>query len=361
MTVHLSENIRHHRKALGLTQEQLAEAMGVTVGAVSKWESGASTPEITLIMELAEFFETSVDVLLGFERQSGTLESTVQQLHELCVQKEFHTAFRISEKSLQKYPNSFPVVYECAMLHYLFGLEKKNNDAFHRSQELFSRALELIDQNQDPDISPVSIRNFIAQCYLSRGDSAKALELLKANNIEGINSGVIGIELAKDKDTCQEALRHLTKALLLADNLLIEFCSGFVNACFHLGRFQEALDFTQLLLQFESGLKKPRKTSYHDKIHPLLLYLCACASWKLGDPAGAKTHLRSARERALFFDESPDYTANNLNYTSFDKTAAAYDNLGPTAWEALMHLMEENREEFPQLLDLWEELNHEEA
>lgn len=42
MTVYLSENIRNHRKALGLTQEQLAEAMGVTVGAVSKWESGVS-------------------------------------------------------------------------------------------------------------------------------------------------------------------------------------------------------------------------------------------------------------------------------------------------------------------------------
>lgn len=361
MTVYLSENIRNHRKALGLTQEQLAEAMGVTVGAVSKWESGASTPEITLIMELAEFFETSVDVLLGFERQSGTLENMVKQLHQLRLQKEFETAFPISEKALQKFPNSFSVVYECATLYHLYGLEKTNNDALIRSQELFYRALELIDQNEDPDISPVSIRIVIAQGYLNRGETAKALELLKANNIEGINNGTIGTELAKDKTTCQEALLYLTKALILADNLLIEFCNGFVNACFHLNRFQEALDFTQLLLQFESGLQKPGKRSYHDKIHALLLYLCACASWRLGDPDGAKYHLRAAREKARFFDECPDYTANNLKYTTFDKPAAAYDNLGPTAWEGLTHLIEENRDEFPELLNLWEELNREQA
>ena len=42
MKILLAENIRFFRKASGLTQEQLAEAMGVTVGAVSKWESGVS-------------------------------------------------------------------------------------------------------------------------------------------------------------------------------------------------------------------------------------------------------------------------------------------------------------------------------
>ena len=42
MQIHLHESIRAKRKALGLTQEQLAEAMGVSIGAVSKWESGVS-------------------------------------------------------------------------------------------------------------------------------------------------------------------------------------------------------------------------------------------------------------------------------------------------------------------------------
>ena len=42
MRLTLSDNIRSCRKTMGFTQEQLAEAMNVTVGAVSKWESGVS-------------------------------------------------------------------------------------------------------------------------------------------------------------------------------------------------------------------------------------------------------------------------------------------------------------------------------
>ena len=40
----LGERIRMHRRRLGYTQEQLAEALGVTVGAVSKWETDSTTP-----------------------------------------------------------------------------------------------------------------------------------------------------------------------------------------------------------------------------------------------------------------------------------------------------------------------------
>ena len=42
MKLSIAENIRSYRRDMRLTQEQLAEALGVTVGAVSKWESGVS-------------------------------------------------------------------------------------------------------------------------------------------------------------------------------------------------------------------------------------------------------------------------------------------------------------------------------
>ena len=57
MEITLSENIRKFRKERRLTQEQLAEVMGVTTGAVHKWESGLSVPDISLIVELADFFD----------------------------------------------------------------------------------------------------------------------------------------------------------------------------------------------------------------------------------------------------------------------------------------------------------------
>lgn len=55
-TLNISENIirlRHERK---LTQEQLADFIGVTKASVSKWETGQSTPDITILPQLAAFF-----------------------------------------------------------------------------------------------------------------------------------------------------------------------------------------------------------------------------------------------------------------------------------------------------------------
>ncbi|MDE6212510.1 MAG: helix-turn-helix domain-containing protein [Lachnospiraceae bacterium] len=59
MKSRLAENIKAFRKERKMTQEQLAEAMGVTVGAVYKWESDQSNPDLNLIIELADLFEVS--------------------------------------------------------------------------------------------------------------------------------------------------------------------------------------------------------------------------------------------------------------------------------------------------------------
>lgn len=60
--------IRDRRLALGLTQQQLAEKLGVTDKAVSKWERSVSYPDITLLRELAAALEVSVTELLAGER-----------------------------------------------------------------------------------------------------------------------------------------------------------------------------------------------------------------------------------------------------------------------------------------------------
>ncbi len=63
MERNLAENIRNARKSIGLTQEQLAEKRGITLGTISKWEREASEPEISYLMELADILRTSMDAL----------------------------------------------------------------------------------------------------------------------------------------------------------------------------------------------------------------------------------------------------------------------------------------------------------
>ena len=61
----LNENIMALRKAKGITQEELAVALGVSNQAVSKWESAQTCPDISLLSVLADYFEVSIDELMG--------------------------------------------------------------------------------------------------------------------------------------------------------------------------------------------------------------------------------------------------------------------------------------------------------
>jgi len=61
----LGKRIMHHRKRLNLTQDQLAEKLGITPQAVSKWENDLSCPDITMLPKLAAIFGITTDQLLG--------------------------------------------------------------------------------------------------------------------------------------------------------------------------------------------------------------------------------------------------------------------------------------------------------
>lgn len=61
----LSENIKHLRKAKGLSQQELAVKLNVVRQTVSKWEQGLSVPDSDLLIALSDALETPVSVLLG--------------------------------------------------------------------------------------------------------------------------------------------------------------------------------------------------------------------------------------------------------------------------------------------------------
>ena len=183
MELSLSENIRKMRKERKLTQEKLAEALGVTVGAVYKWEAGLSQPELELIMEMADFFDTSVDVLLGYRMQDNRLEALTKRITELCRTMD-PAALTEIEKTLAKYPNSFRLVYESAGIYLAFGASNNDKTQLRRALELLEQARILLPQNDDPRISEASICNNMATAYLKLGECEKGLQLLKDHMAE---------------------------------------------------------------------------------------------------------------------------------------------------------------------------------
>ena len=79
MNIKLGEKIRALRKSRNVSQEVLAQYLGVSFQAVSKWENGDNLPDVTLVPAIAMFFDVSTDELFDFNR----LE-TEQKLSFLC-------------------------------------------------------------------------------------------------------------------------------------------------------------------------------------------------------------------------------------------------------------------------------------
>lgn len=79
----MGEIIAQKRKEVGMTQAELAEYIGVSKPAVSKWESGYSLPDITLLPVLASFFDISIDELMGHQPQMN--EKNIDLIHEKLI------------------------------------------------------------------------------------------------------------------------------------------------------------------------------------------------------------------------------------------------------------------------------------
>ena len=352
--MYLSENIRTFRKQRRLTQEQLAEVLGVTTGAVYKWEAGLSQPELGMILELADFFDTSVDVLLGYEMKDNRLEATVARLRR-CRWEKDRMGLAEAEKALKKYPNSFDVVYCSAALFRTFGVEGGKRTLLLRAQALLERALLLLPQNTDPKLSESVLRGELAETYLSLGDAEQAVALLRRHNAGGHYDDQIGLILAADCNRPAEAMPFLSRALLQSVVTLTRVGMGYVNVYFKSERYAQAEALLRWTIGTLSGLKDGNAPCFLDKIVAMFLVCLAHAQSAQGEAAAAKEALRRARALAEAFDRSPDYRPDALRFIAPGEQAGVYDDFGSSALEHIrktVALMEDEG-----LTGLWEALD----
>lgn len=356
MKIHISENIRAMRKGCKLTQEQLAEALGVTVGAVSKWESAMSVPDISTIIGLAEFFDTSVDVLLGYESPKGGVEKTRETLRTMRQQKLFDDGMREAEKALKKYPNLFDIVYECAMLYAVGGRERKSTKECHRAIELYEQALEMLSQNTNPNIGDIGIRREMANLYIAMGEAETGIAILRKSNIRGINDAVIGYALASVSHQPEEALPFLSRAMIdTVLNQMQELSIGFYNAYLDLGQEEEAIYAAEWYAEILRGLRMPGEASFLDKLEAIGLCRVVALSMKRGNREKALQALRRAVMLARRFDENPQYKMSGIRFFHGSGQETAYDDFGTSTLEGLHQQITANPETRNEMQRLWEE------
>ncbi len=124
MDIKLGANIAALRKSKGMTQEQLASAVGVSPPAVSKWETDASCPDIALLCPLARALGTNVDTLLQFEAALSEEELTlrINEIVEVARTKDCQSAEAMLQKLLRTYPSSSSLKYHAAAVLDVFAM-----------------------------------------------------------------------------------------------------------------------------------------------------------------------------------------------------------------------------------------------
>lgn len=359
MTEKIGTNIRALRKSRALTQEQLAEAIGVTGGAVYKWEARLSTPDLETLMELADFFGVSVDALLGFELQGQSVDALIARMEAMQREKDDAHAVAEAEKALRRYPNNFRVAYYCARLFRNAALARpeKREGYGRRALELFQRALALIDQNTDPQIGLLNLQIQIADVYVLVGEYDKAVQLLKQNNQNGENNASIGRILASSCRRAEEGLPYLSAALYDHMAALYEVVIGFANAYSLTQEDDQSIALMLWFMETCKGLRQPGKSSCLDRWDAGMLLACAETAANKGDWQAARHYLTQAREAALKFDAAPVYGMEHLKFNCGSSEHRAYGPMGETALEELRRHLLHDDEAGQLLIPIWEEIN----
>ncbi len=214
--------IQDRRKALGLTQEQIAEYLGVTTPAVNKWEKGSTCPDILLLPPLARLLKIDLNTLFDFNGNMSRQELILfcKEIHETVLTDGFEAAFSLAQAKLREYPNNDTLLHNLALqmqgLLATAGLGEnesvtylKQIDAWYEqltqskeevirngacymlasraiSNKQFEKAQEYLDQMPNRNDTPDK-RMLQATIYLNQDRAEDAAELLERTLMTSIN------------------------------------------------------------------------------------------------------------------------------------------------------------------------------
>lgn len=212
------EILRQRRLALGLTQEQLAQRLGVSAPAVNKWERNNSYPDITLLPPLARLLEVDLNTLLSFQEELTEEEigAFANVLGERAQQEGCEAAFRLARDKLREYPNSDLLAYTAAqILDGALVLWKRGENDPEREQAWKGEILALYRRcadSGDRRVRERAERMLISQ-YMAQGELEQAEEQLARLPQEDRERPMLEAMLRRKQKRSEEAWPILEREL----------------------------------------------------------------------------------------------------------------------------------------------------
>ena len=232
--IKLGEKIKSLRKQRNISQEVLADYLGVTFQAVSKWETETAMPDVALIPAIASFFGISTDELFDYDR----LENE-KKVEEICreawkyISCEGTRAEEILREGLKRFPGN-----DVILICLLYAINTPE-----RADEVISLCQSLLESTSDISIK-YDVLRILAGAYKTVGDYSHAKDTIE--QIPEIYFSKLGVaaELLEGEDRFQAAMEH--RSVAFGD--LLKMCGILADHYAALGERDKAKTQLELAL-----------------------------------------------------------------------------------------------------------------
>ena len=184
MLICLGENIRALRVARGITQEQFGYEMGVSAQAVSRWENAITYPDITMLPTIADFFDVTLDQLMGRGRELSSSERNAffKEVNRMRSCGAFDDMLEAYNEALHRHPNDAYLLHGKAQL--LYSRFKKTQDPVTANQII--SLCGKINGSSKPDMQ-CGANALLVRVYARMGALEEAIRL--ANELPSFEIG----------------------------------------------------------------------------------------------------------------------------------------------------------------------------
>lgn len=176
----MNQVIQEKRKALGLTQEQVAAYLHVSAPAVNKWEKGTTSPDLALLPALARLLKTDLNTLFGFHEDLSRREISerCEAMRELFLSEGIGAAYEAARQALHEYPHKEELLHCMAVqlngLIRLSGLPAEELEPYEHAVDAWFHRLA---GSGNGEISN-SAKYLLASRYIHAGEDEKAQAML---------------------------------------------------------------------------------------------------------------------------------------------------------------------------------------
>ncbi len=184
----IGEKIKEYRQKNHMTQEQLASCLNVTFQTVSKWETGVSSPDLSLIIPITKIFHISADELLGINdvETDKRYEELKQAYYHTFHTEDFAERQRICELAVSEYPGDMKWLTNLAWVVSNRSFEYEDHERYVAEQEKAIKLFDAVVKNCKDDIIRGEAIEGITQLLGWRGrkdEARKYAEMLPERTI----------------------------------------------------------------------------------------------------------------------------------------------------------------------------------